>query len=105
MTDNVDQLRVALELIQHELRGPKTPEEAALLASLGVLFAVVDSASEQQARAALAAGLEALRVPAARLALPGEVADLQLQLEAAQAELKRERAVFLERERQLRRHP
>ncbi|GAA4001885.1 hypothetical protein GCM10022631_10550 [Deinococcus rubellus] len=99
MTGNVDQLRVALELIQHELRGPKSPEGAAFLASLQVLFAVVDSTSEIQARAVLSVGLDALRVPVARLALPGEVAALHLQLEAAQAELKRERAVFLERER------
>ena len=99
MTSDIDRLRLALELIQHELRGPKTPEGAALLASLQVLFAVVDSTSERQARTVLTAELEALKVPVARLALPGEVADLQLQLEAAQAELKRERAVFLERER------
>lgn len=99
MTSDVNRLRLALELIQHELQGPKTPERAALLASLRVLFAVVDSTSEQQARVALAAGLEALRVPAERLALPGEVAALHLQLEAAQAELKRERTAFLERER------
>ena len=100
MSGDIDRLRVALELIQHELRGSKTPEGAALLASLQLLFAVVDSTSEMQARTVLAAGLEALRVPVARLALPGELAALQLQLEATQAELKRERAVFLERERQ-----
>jgi len=101
MTGDTDQLRVALELIQHELRGPRTPEGAALLASLQLLFAVVDSSSELQTRTVLTAGLEALKVPVARLALPGEVAALQLQLAAAQAELKRERAVFLERERRV----